>query len=94
MRAFIHGFQGKPYNSDCQVAYDGFRALGIEPVLFTTNEEFDKRKPEDVVVGGTIMIWHALNQRGIETEHFDYPEELAAFRGRRIQRYGRTLIAL
>ena len=42
------------------------------------------RKPEDVVVGGTIMIWHALNQRGIQAEHYDYPEELAAFRGRQI----------
>ena len=84
MRAYIHGFQGKAYNSDCQAAYDGFKALGIEPILFTTNEEFDTRRPEDVVVGGTIMIWHALNQRGIKAEHFDYPEELAAFRGRRI----------
>ena len=82
MRAYIHGFQGKAYNSDCQVAYDGFKALGTEPVLFTTNEEFDTRKQEDVVVGGVIMIWHALNQRGIHAEHFDYPEELAAFRGR------------
>ena len=84
MRAYIHGFQGKAYNSDCQAAYDGFKALGIEPVLFTTNEEFDTRMPEDVVVGGTIMIWHALNQRGIQAEHYDYPEELSAFRGRRI----------
>ena len=84
MRAYIHGFQGKPYNIDCQAAYDGFKALGVEPVLFTTNEEFDTRKPEDVVVGGTIMIWHALNQQGIQAEQYDYPEELSAFRGRRI----------
>ena len=84
MRAYIHGFQGKAYNSDCQAAHDGFKALGIEPVLFTTNEEFDTRAPEDVVVGGTIMIWHALNQRGIQAEHFDYPEELSSFLGRRI----------
>ena len=84
MRAYIHGFQGKPYNSDCQAAYDGFQSLGIEPVLFTTNEEFDTRNPEDVVVGGTILIWHALKQRGIEAEHFDYPNELINFRGRKI----------
>ena len=84
MRAFIHAFQGKPYNSDCKVAYDGFKQLGIEPVLFTTNEEFDQRNPEDVVVGGVIMIWHALNQRGLRAEHSDYPEELIDFRGRKI----------
>ena len=56
MRAYIHAFRGKPYNDDCKVAYDGFRKLGVEAVLFTTNEEFDTRNPEDVVVGGTIMI--------------------------------------
>ena len=86
MRAYIHGFQGKAYNSDCQAAYDGFQQLGIEAILFTTNEEFDTRNPEDVVVGGTIMIWHVLNQRGITAEHYDYPEELMDFRGRRIWR--------
>ena len=36
MRAYIHAFRGKPYNDDCRVAYDGFRKLGVEPVLFTT----------------------------------------------------------
>lgn len=84
MRAFIHGFQGKPYNSDCGVARDGFQQLGIEPVLFTTNEEFDERNPEDVVVGGVIIMWHALNQRGITAEHYDYPEELKESLGRKI----------
>lgn len=84
MRAYIHAFQGKPYNSDCQDAYDGFCQLGIDPVLFTTNEEFDTRNPEDVVVGGVIIVWHALNQRGIIPEHYGYPEELKDFVGRRI----------
>ena len=86
MKAYIHAFRGKPYNDDCAVAYDGFRKLGVETVLFTTNEEFDTRKPEDVVVGGTIMIWNALNERGIESGHHDYPPELADFRGRNIRK--------
>ena len=84
MKAYIHGFQGHAYNDDCQTAMDGFQKLGIETVLFTTNEEFDTRNPEDVVVGGTIIIWHALNQLGITAEHYDYPSELIAFRGRKI----------
>ena len=84
MRAFIHGFQKKPYNIDCQIAYDGFRKLGVEPVLFTTNEEFDKRNPEDVVVGGVIMVRHALNEKGIIPEYLDYPEELYGYLGRKI----------
>ena len=84
MRAFIHGFQGKPYNIDCRKASDGFRKLGVGTVLFTTNEEFDERDPGDVVVGGTLIIWHALNQYGITVESFDYPGELIRFLGRKI----------
>ena len=68
MRAFIHGFQGKPYNSDCQAAYDGFQQLGIEPVLFTTNEEFDTRNPEDVVVGGTTGERQTRRHHGRSTQ--------------------------
>ena len=85
MRAYIHGFQGRPWNHECRVASYGFRDLGVETVLFTTNEEFDTRQPEDVVVGGTIIVWHALNQRGISFAHNDYPEELIDFRGRKIK---------
>lgn len=85
MRAYIHAFRGSPYNDDCRVARDGFKKLGVETVLFTTNEEFDTRNPEDVVVGGTIMIWNALNERGIESGHRDYPDALKKFRGRNIR---------
>lgn len=92
MRAYIHGFQGRPWNHECRVARDGFRNLGVETVLFTTNEQFDTRNPEDVVVGGTIIVWHGLNQRGITTGHNDYPQELFEFRGRKIKRLGYFLI--
>ena len=85
MRAYIHGFQGRPWNHECRVAAYGFRDLGVETVLFTTNEEFDTRNPEDVVVGGTIIVWHALNQRGITSGHHDYPQELIDYRGRNIK---------
>lgn len=85
MRAYIHGFQGRPWNHECRVASYGFRDLGVETVLFTTNEEFDTRNPEDVVVGGTIIVWHALNQRGISFGHRDYPVELNSFLGRQIK---------
>ena len=84
MRAFIHGFQGQPWNADCGKAAEGFRKLGIETVLFTTNEEFDQRKPEDVIVGSTIFVRHALDKDGISLEQYDYPEELKDFLGRRV----------
>lgn len=35
MRAFIHAFQGSPWNEECEAAYSGFRKLGIESVLFS-----------------------------------------------------------
>ena len=65
MRAFIHAFRGRPWNKECCDAKDGFHKLGIETVMFTTNEEFDLRKPEDVVVGGTVIVLHALHQGGL-----------------------------
>jgi len=86
MRAYIHGFHGRGWNRECSLAADGFRKLGIETVFFTTNEEFDTRNPEDIVVGADVIIWHALNQRGISLEHFDYPQELASFLGREIKK--------
>ena len=66
MRAFIHGFRGKPYNTDCRIAADGFQKLGVETVLCTTNEEFDMRNPECVVL---------LSQRRA-TEHIDIKLDL------------------
>ena len=85
MRAFIHAFRGRPWNKECCDAKDGFHKLGIETVMFTTNEEFDLRKPEDVVVGGTVIVLHALHQRGIVPDHYDYPKELAEYIGRNIR---------
>ena len=34
MRAYIHAFQGKPWNEECEAAYNGFRKLGSECILF------------------------------------------------------------
>lgn len=60
MKAYIHSFQGKPWNEDCEVAYEGFKEVGIECILFTTNEKLDERNPEDIVVGGMLVTGHAL----------------------------------
>lgn len=84
MRAFIHAFQGSPWNEECEAAYYGFRKLGIECVLFSTNEELDQRDPEDIVVGGMLMMEHVLRQNGIVPDEYNYPDELSEYRGRRI----------
>lgn len=84
MRAFIHAFQGKPWNEECEAAYNGFQKLGIECVLFTTNEQLDERNSEDIVVGGMLVMGHTLTQLNVEIPNYNYPEELVKYRGRNI----------
>ena len=85
MRAFIHAFKGKAWNEECQNAYSGFQKLGIECVLFSSNEELEQRQPEDVVVGGMLIMSHVLNERNIHPENYNYPDELLPFCGRTIR---------
>lgn len=84
MRAFIHAFQGRPWNEECEAALNGFKKLGIECRLFTTNEELNEREPEDVVVGGMLIMGHVLNENGVSAGEFNYPDELSEYWGRRI----------
>ncbi len=84
MKAYIHAFQGRPWNEECEAALNGFTKLGIECRLFSTNEELDERGPEDIVVGGILMMTHVLNENGITTGEYNYPKELSEYRGRRI----------
>ena len=84
MKAYIHSFQGRPWNEDCEAAYRGFKELGIECVLFTTNEEIDEKTPEDIVVGGMLIMEHALKQMNVEIPNYNYPEELTRYLGRNV----------
>lgn len=86
MKAYIHAFQGKPWNEDCEAAYHGFKRLGIEPVLFTCNKDLEQRKPEDIVVGGMLIMGHVFEQAGIIPDKYDYPEELSGYLDRKIRR--------
>ena len=84
MRAFIHSFQGKPWNGVCKIAYSGLMKLGIPCILFSSNEELDQRNPEDLVVGGLLIMRHVLNESNIHPENYNYPDELLSFCGRKI----------
>ena len=77
MRAYIHAFQGRPWNEECQAAYDGFISLGIECVLFTTNEELDGRAGEDIVVGGMLIMNHSFAELGIQLPDYNYRKSFA-----------------
>ena len=84
MRAFIHAFAGEPWNEECRAAKNGFSQLGIECILFSSNEELDQRKPEDVVVGGMLIMSHVLNERNIITDNYNYPDSIKGYCGRKI----------
>ena len=76
MKAYIHAFQGHPWNEECEAALRGFQKLGIKCLLFSTNEELEKRDSEDIVVGGMLMMEHVLNENGLIIKVLNYPDEL------------------
>lgn len=84
MRAFIHAFQGKPWNEECESAYRGFEKLGIDCVLFSTNEELNARELKDIVVGGMLIMEHVLKENGVQFDNYNYPSELEKYCGRDI----------
>ncbi len=84
MRAFIQAFKGKTWNEECETALNGFEKLGIECILFSTTDELEKRNPEDIVVGGMLMMAHVFAQDGITLPNYNYPKELEKYLGRRI----------
>lgn len=85
MRAYIHSFEGRPWNEDCEAAYNGFTKLGIECVLFSSNEELEQRSEEDIVVGGMLIMEHVFNELEIKLPVYNYPEELNKYLGRQIK---------
>ena len=85
MKAYIHSFEGRPWNEDCEAAYNGFTKLGIECVLFSSNEELEQRSEEDIVVGGMLIMEHVFNELEIKLPVYNYPEELNKYLGRQIK---------
>ena len=86
MRAYIHAFQGRPWNEDCAAAYRGFAGLGVECVFFTSNEEIDQRRPDEIVIGGMLIMEHIFTQMEIKLPNYNYPEDLGKYLGRNIRR--------
>ena len=84
MRAFIYSFRGKPWNEECQAAYNGFKKLGVECVLFSTNEELETHTQEDIVVAGILIMEHIFSQLKIKIGVYNYPKELEEYLHRKI----------
>lgn len=85
MKVFIQASrEGMPHNYNFFSAYQGFREMGHETVLFRTPEQLRQSRKEDLVVGYVDTVRHRLMELGISTPEMDYPEELHAFLGRKI----------
>ena len=85
MRIFIKADQyGFPATRSAYAAWQGFRILGYEPVLYKTAGELAGCRPDDLIVGGVSDITERLASYGIPVPEYDYPEELTEFLGRRV----------
>ncbi|UPQ85940.1 ATP-grasp domain-containing protein [Ignavigranum ruoffiae] len=84
LKVYIQAFQGKPWNEECDSAYNGFKQLGFQVELFTTTEQLKNMERSDLVVGGMLIMEHVLNDAEIKLEPVDYPEEIFKYCGRKI----------
>lgn len=73
-----------PHNYNFMCAYQGFREMGFEIVLYRDREGLADSTKEDIVVGYVGEVRRRLADFGIETPDIDYPEELKKYLGRKI----------
>lgn len=85
MKVFIQSDKhGIPCNYNFMNAYQGFREMGFETVMFNQHCDLNESQPEDVVVGYVDTVRYALDRFGITAPEMDYPDELNAYLGRKI----------
>ena len=65
-------------------AYQGFSALGFDPVFFETEEEIKDSRQDDLIVGGVSIVTRKLQSFDINVENYDYPEQLNMYLGRKV----------
>ena len=76
-------------NTNCAIAYDGFRQMGWEILPFrqSDNPLLPDLTPADVVVGFIETVHTALLKLSISLpDAVNYPDELAGFLGRKVWR--------
>lgn len=77
MKVYIQSDKnGIPHNYNFMNAYQGFREMGFETVMFNDNETLLQSNPEDVVVGYVNTVRDRLRNFGAQIPEMDYPAEL------------------
>ena len=85
MRVFVKtGDNGFPETETEFTAWQGFQELGFQPIFYESFSELSECRPDDLIVGGVSIITRKMQEYGIQIDEYDYPEELAAYLGRRI----------
>ena len=73
-----------PHNYNFFNAYQGFKEMGFETVMFNNYDELSKSNKEDVVVGYVNTVRKRLSDFNITAPEIDYPKELTKYLGRKI----------
>lgn len=84
---------GIPWGYNCANAYQGFKEMGFEIVLFKSLDELSAANKEDLVVGGISLIQNHLSRFDIKCPNIDYPDSLSMFIRRKITREKLSVIA-
>jgi hypothetical protein len=85
MKAYIQSYpEGIPHNYNFMNAYQGFREMGFEIILFSNKEMLKQSQPSDIIVGYVGTVRSRLSDLGIVTPEMDYPDELQKYLGRQV----------
>ena len=85
MKVYIQATaDGIPHNYNFFNAYQGFREMGIETVMFHEMKTLKNSNPEDIVVGYVDVVRSRLMDFGVCSGEIDYPKELKKYLGREI----------
>ena len=73
-----------PHNYNFFNAYQGFKEMGFETIMFHSREQLKTSKKEDVVVGYVDPVRERLRDFNVIPPEIDYPTQLEKFLGRKI----------
>ena len=74
-----------PYNHNIYCALDGALQLGLICIpYFRVDEIIDNYERGDLVFDGLTQVQYCLDKFGIQPEHYNYPEVLKPYLGRKV----------
>lgn len=84
MKVYIQSKNGIPHNYNFMNAYQGFREMGFETILFDNYDIVTNSNREDIVIGYVNTVRQRWYELGCEIVEMDYPQELKKYLGRKV----------